>query len=38
MIEPGVLVVKAGLVELVDNNRALMLGVLSEAAALLPSN
>jgi hypothetical protein len=37
LIELGGLVVKAGLVELVDDDRAVMLGLLTEAAARLRS-
>ncbi|MGJ3648931.1 conjugal transfer protein TraD [Sphingomonas sp. GlSt437] len=37
LIELGGLVVKAGLVELTDDDRAVMLGVMVEAAAILRS-
>jgi hypothetical protein len=37
LIELGGLIVKAGLVELVDDDRAVMLGLLTEAAARLRS-
>jgi hypothetical protein len=37
LIELGGLMVKAGLVELVDDDRAVMLGLLTEAAARLRS-
>jgi len=37
LIELGGLVVKAGLVELVDDDRAVILGLLTEAAARLRS-
>jgi len=38
LIELGGLVVKAGLVELVDDDRAVILGLLTEAAARLRSD
>lgn len=38
LIELGGLVVKAGLVELVDDDRAVILGLLTEAAARLQSD
>ena len=37
LIEPGGLVVKSGLVELTDDDRAVILGMLDEAAAKLRS-
>ena len=38
LIELGGLVVKAGLVELVDDDRAIILGLLTDAAAKLRSD